>query len=265
MKTKSKTTLAVAALQMAAQIASVARARQKRREAEAEQELAPRAKRAASDAAHRASDAMRSAGERAREAAEAAASHAQGAASSASELPQRAIDQLPSRRRAKARRARRTRELEIMGVVAVLAIIAAIVAIVMRREARPLGAALADPEVDASQPRFAPERIEPKSSIPARMSEAAHNVVASAAEQASTVKDGALQTAQALASGSSLATAAATNAAKVAVDEYVTGPAKAKAIKYGSIGAAGLAALIIISALIGAFAALAIYDDIFGF
>lgn len=249
MKTKNKTALAIAALQLGAQIASSAHVYNKRRESELQAQPAT----AASRAAHHAAGQIRKRAGLARgqavDHAGAAAAHASKVAHAAQQLPGRALDQMPSRRRA---RARRRHELEIAASLGILALVGAIVALLMRRTPEPLGRQIEQREADAAPP------------VPGRIAQVAHDAADAVSDHAEAIKSGAVQTAEAIASGSSLAKASATNAAKVAIDEHVTQPAKAKAIHYGALGVLGLAAIVIVSVIIGSLAALGIYDGLFG-
>lgn len=78
------------------------------------------------------------------------------------------------------------------------------------------------------------------------------------------VTDAALQTGVAVASGASLTKAAAVETVKVAADEKVITPAKQAAIKWGSITAAALAALVLLVAVIGSALGTWLYQSLAG-
>jgi hypothetical protein len=72
--------------------------------------------------------------------------------------------------------------------------------------------------------------------------------------------DATLQTGTAMASGVDLTKTAAVETVKVAADEKVVQPAKEKAVKWGSIGAGALAALVLAFTFVGSLLALWIYN-----
>jgi hypothetical protein len=141
---------------------------------------------------------------------------------------ERAVSSLPSHRAEQ----RRHRALAAGGIVgAVLAVAGAVAAYLVRR-----------------RDVFTPGPVEVAK---ARLEQG---------EVAGAVKDAALQTGTAMASGASLTKTAAAEAAHVAVDEKVVQPAKQAAVKWGSIGVAALAAVVFIVAVLGTLTALWLYN-----